>query len=169
MSDTTMRGVAAERMRREALTERLTNLGEVSSTETAHFHQTVAARYGLGVTDMKALSALLQEGPVTAGALAQRLSLTTGAVTAVIDRLERRELVMRAPDPNDRRKVIVAANQRTLASRDNLYINIGQAFAELFASYSLEQLEFLVTFYEASISLTRRETARLAAPADDHA
>lgn len=153
---------ADDQTRRATLTQQLWALGEVSSTETAHFHQMAAARYGLGVTDMKTLSALMQEGPVTAGALAQRLSLTTGAITAVIDRLERRALVARTPDPTDRRKVIVVVNERTLASRDNLYTGIGEAFARLFATYTLEQLEFLAQFYEASIALTRRETARLA-------
>ncbi|MFI5278701.1 MAG: hypothetical protein ACHQ1E_15610, partial [Ktedonobacterales bacterium] len=70
--------------RRAALEQQLSTLGEVFSTETALFHQAAAATYGLGITDMKTLSALLQEGPMTAGQLATRLSLTTGAVTSVI-------------------------------------------------------------------------------------
>src|SRR5579859_4631546 len=130
-----------ERSRRKALAERLYALGEVASTETALFHQAAAAKYGLGITDMKTLSVLMQEGPMTAGRLAQRLSLTTGAVTNVIDRLQRRGFVSRAPDPDDRRKVIVIVNQEALASSGNVYLSIGQAFSELFETYSSEELE----------------------------
>ena len=155
-------GDNAERNRRKALAEQLYALGEVASTETALFHQAAAAKYGLGITDMKTLSVLMQEGPMTAGRLAQRLSLTTGAVTNVIDRLQRRGLVSRAPDPDDRRKVIVIVNQEALASSGNVYLSIGQAFSELFETYSSEELEFLVRFYQASIELNRREIEKLA-------
>lgn len=151
-----------ERNRRKALAEHLYTLGEVASTETALFHQAAAAKYGLGITDMKTLSVLMQEGPMTAGRLAQRLSLTTGAVTNVIDRLQRRGFVSRAPDPDDRRKVIVIVNQEALASSGNVYLSIGQAFSELFETYTTEQLEFLVRFYQASIELNRREIEKLA-------
>src|SRR5262245_50308141 len=138
-------------------------LGEMASTETALFHQVAAAKVGLGITDMKALSALVLEGPMTAGQLTKRLSLTTGAVTSVIDRLERQRLVRRMPDPTDRRKVIVAVNEQTLASGDNIYRSMGTAFGELLAGYSTEQLEFLVRFYRAQIELTKREIAKLTA------
>jgi len=74
--------------RREQLTQRLRNLGELSSTETALFHQQAAAAYGVGITDMKALQLLLQDGPLTPGELAARLKLTSGAVTSVLDRLK---------------------------------------------------------------------------------
>lgn len=147
---------------RKALADQLQFLGQMSSTETALFHQVAAARYGLGVTDMKTLSALQQEGPMTAGQLAKRLSLTTGAVTNVIDRLERQDFVKRAPDARDRRKVIVTINQEKLDSGENVYLSMGQAFSKLYENYSTEQLEFLVRFYEAQIELTKHEIAKLA-------
>ena len=99
---------------------------------------------------------------MTAGRLAQRLSLTTGAVTNVIDRLQRRGFVARAPDPEDRRKVIVLVNTDALAASGNVYLSIGQAFSELFETYTTEQLEFLARFYQASIELNRREIEKLA-------
>lgn len=153
---------AREGERRRTLIDQLQTLGEISSTETALFHQTAAAAYGLGITDMKALSALLQEGPMTAGQLARRLSLTTGAVTSVIDRLQRQGLVRRAPDADDRRRVIVMVDQERLASGPNVYASMGEAFYRLFETYSTERLEFLVRFYEASIEITRGEIAKLA-------
>ncbi len=154
---------AKERERRQELANQLQFLGQMASTETALFHQAAAAKYGLGITDMKALSALQQEGPMVAGQLAKRLSLTTGAVTNVIDRLERQDFVTRIPDPHDRRKVIVAVNQAKLAAGENVYLSMGEAFYRLFETYSTEQLEFLVQFYRASIELNKQEIAKLAA------
>ncbi len=147
---------------RKALADQLQFLGQMSSTETALFHQAAAAKYGLGITDMKTLSALQQEGPMTAGQLAKRLSLTTGAVTNVIDRLERQDFVKRAPDARDRRKVIVTINDEKLATSENVYRSMGDAFDKLIEAYSIEQLEFLVRFYEALIELTKHEIAKLA-------
>src|SRR5581483_9048359 len=95
---------------RQQLMDRLAFLGQMLSTETAHFHHTAAAKQGLSVTDSKTVSALMQEGPMTAGQLAERLSLTTGAVTSVIDRLEGQNIVHRITDPKDRRKVVVHAD-----------------------------------------------------------
>ncbi|MGZ3638764.1 MAG: MarR family winged helix-turn-helix transcriptional regulator [Ktedonobacterales bacterium] len=150
------------REHRQTLADRLQFLGQMASTETALFHQAAAARYGLGITDMKTLSALQQEGSMTAGQLAKRLSLTTGAVTNVIDRLERQNFVKRVPDARDRRKVIVTINQEKLDAGENVYLSMGEAFSKLLENYSTEQLEFLVRFYEASIELTKREIAKLA-------
>ena len=86
---------------RSELTARLTDLGAMDATETALFQQAAAARYGLGISEMKALDVLMREGPQTAGALAGKLNLTTGAITGVIDRLERRSIATRRPDPSD--------------------------------------------------------------------
>jgi DNA-binding MarR family transcriptional regulator len=152
---------------RAQLFAQLYMLGETSSTETALFHQAAAARYGLGITDMKTLGVLMQEGAMTAGQIAKRLSVTTGAVTSLIDRLERRNLVIRGPDPTDRRKVIVSVNAQTLASGENVYRSIGEAFARLYATYTTEELEFLVRYFRSQIELTKQETAKLGADSDE--
>jgi MarR family transcriptional regulator, organic hydroperoxide resistance regulator len=146
---------------RAELTQRLRDLGELRSSETALFHQEAAAVYGLGITDMKALQLLLQDGPLTPGDLAGRLKLTSGAVTSVLDRLERREMILREPHPDDRRKVIVRADHEKLAAGENVYASIGDAFATLHDGLTIDQLRFLIEYYESSIALTRAETAKL--------
>ena len=152
--------------RREKLIARLQLLGEQESTETAMFHQAAAASYGLGITDMKALQIVLREGPQTAGQLATRLRLTTGAVTSVLDRLERQSLIIRSQHPEDRRKIIVSANTKTLTDGDNVYRSIGDAYAAMQQGFTTAELEFLVRYYEGSIEVTRREIARLGESAD---
>lgn len=146
---------------RKALMSQMQYLGQMVSTETALFHQAAAAKLGLGITDMKTVSTLLQEGPVTAGQLAQRLNLTTGAVSNVIDRLEQQNFVKRAPDDKDRRKVIVTVNQEKLSPADNVYRSMGEAFEKLLETYSTQELEFLVKFYQATVELTMLESAKL--------
>jgi DNA-binding MarR family transcriptional regulator len=150
-----------EAERRQALIDRLEFLGQMASTETALFHQTAAAKFGLGITDMKTISVLLQEGPLTAGQLAKRLSLTTGAVTNVIDRLERRDIMKREPDETDRRKVVVAVQPEKIAEFNEVYNSMGEAFAKLLRTYSIEELEFLVRHDQMTIDLTMKEIAKL--------
>jgi DNA-binding MarR family transcriptional regulator len=151
-----------ESERRKALMEQLQFLGEVVSTETALFQHLAAAQHGFGITDMKTLSILLREGPMTAGEIGNRVRLTSGSVTTLIDRLERRDLVKRQPHANDRRKVIVTVNQEKLAAGDDVYRSMGDAFARLLETYSTEQLEFLVQFHMATLELTKKEIAKLA-------
>lgn len=146
---------------RQALIDQMQFLGQMSSTETALFHQTAAEKNGLGITDMKTMSTLMQEGPMTAGQLATRLSLTTGAVTSVIDRLEQHGAVKRTTDPKDRRKVIVKADLSHLEQAGKTYDSIGHTFEKLLKTYTTTQLEFLVEYYKISIELTKQEIAKL--------
>ena len=147
--------------RRSELIARLMVLGELDATQTALFQQAAAATYGLGITEMKALSILTREGACTAGQLAAGLHLTSGAVTGVVDRLVRRGFARRTPDEHDRRRVVIEADLATLASGENVYRSIGDAFATLHAGYTTEQLEFLVRHVETSIEITKRETEKL--------
>lgn len=146
---------------RAALIDRLRVLGERNATETAVFQQAAAAHYGLGVSDMKALGVLVREGRATAGRLAEELHLTTGAVTGVIDRLTRRGVARRTPDPDDRRKVLVEPDLAALAEGENVYLAISRAFDELHAGYRQQDLEFLADYLERSIQITHEQTARL--------
>src|SRR5438309_10315862 len=103
---TGQRGVSRERL------ERLAALGRELSGVTLMLHSRLAEQLGLSATDHKCLElAMRAEGPLTAGRLAELSGLSTGAVTGVIDRLERAGYVSRARDPNDRRKVLVQVNK----------------------------------------------------------
>ena len=73
----------------------------------ASFFRLAAARVGIAVTDMQVIDLLDLTGPSTAGQLADLTGLTTGAITRILDRLEKAGLVRRERDPYDGRKVIV--------------------------------------------------------------
>ena len=78
-----------------------------SGAQGSLFSQAVAARVGISASDFECLDLVILESAVTPGRLAEASGLTTGAVTGVIDRLERAGFVRRAPDPTDRRRVLV--------------------------------------------------------------
>jgi DNA-binding MarR family transcriptional regulator len=87
---------------------RFGNLGRETSTLTVLRHARIAEKMGLSGTDHKALDLVRQaDGPMTAGRIAELTALSTGAVTGVIDRLEKAGFVRRVRDPQDRRKVFV--------------------------------------------------------------
>lgn len=147
--------------KRRALRAELQFLGQMSSTETALFHQKAADYYGLGITEMKTISILMQEGALTAGQLAERLNITSGAVTNLLDRLEKTKAVQRKSDPDDRRRVIITLTHGAFQKDENIYQSMGTTFDALMQTYSTEELEFLVRYYAKSIELTKAEIAKL--------
>ena len=54
------------------------------------------------------LICFLEDGPHTVRGLAERLNVAKPAITRALDRLEQFDLVRRAPDPRDRRSVLVS-------------------------------------------------------------
>src|SRR5204863_5276286 len=93
---------------RDSLLGDLARSAQRAATDGILFHQAVADRLGLHVSDLRCLNILLEAGSVPAGEIGERTGLTTGAVTRMVDRLERAGYVRREPDPTDRRRVIVS-------------------------------------------------------------
>ena len=94
-------------MRKEEIIEAINDKFREMSTETIMFHQAVADILGLHITDHKCLDFIYRFGAMPAGRLADLTGLTTGAVTGIIDRLEKAGYVRRISDPKDRRRTIV--------------------------------------------------------------
>jgi DNA-binding MarR family transcriptional regulator len=75
--------------------------------------EAVAAQNGLNRTDLRCLGILYRRGRVTAGELADESGLTPGAITTVLDRMERGGYANRVADPTDRRRVLVTSTDAT--------------------------------------------------------
>lgn len=149
---------------RTALLEPLIRLmGFRLSTATVLYHTAIAEHLGVSATDLKCYSILMQSGPMTAGELAERTGLTTGAITGVVDRLEKAALARRAPDPTDRRRVVVELipDSQRHAEIQQLYEPMGQSIIALTASYSDEEIATLTDFLSKASSVLETETARL--------
>src|SRR5215470_16181872 len=95
---------------RAELVRQLGHEARVSTLWTVLLHNAIASRSGINVTDMQCINLLQLRGPMTPGQLADAMFLTTGgAITAVIDRLEKAGMVRRHRDDEDRRRVLVEA------------------------------------------------------------
>jgi DNA-binding MarR family transcriptional regulator len=111
--------------------------------------QTVANHVGLNPADMECLDLLLQEGPSTAGRLAEVTGFTTGSVTGLIDRLEAAGYVRRAPNPRDRRSVLVEPIiERIERDIGPYYAAIRRSMDALAARFSDEELRVVLRFFE---------------------
>jgi DNA-binding MarR family transcriptional regulator len=93
---------------RAVLLQELENAMRKASAQGTMFAKAVADRAGISSSDMDCMDFLNFEGRMTAGRLAELTGLTTGAITGVIDRLEKAGFVRRERDESDRRKVFIA-------------------------------------------------------------
>jgi DNA-binding MarR family transcriptional regulator len=123
--------------------------------------QAVAERFGLASSDLECLDLALLSGGATAGDFARATGLTTGAITGVIDRLERAGYVRRERDPGDRRKVIVRARPAMTRRIAPLYDSLQREMTTLWSRYSDAQLALILDFLTRSCDLAVLEIAKL--------
>src|SRR5215469_4908390 len=119
--------------KRSELLNKLWDLGRKVSTQTVFLHQAIAQTVGLNATDTKCIDLILRQpdGIATAGQLSQMTGLTTGAITHILDRLERRKFIERVRDTKDRRKVFVRVLPRSLEPLGPKYETMGKAYMAL--------------------------------------
>ncbi|MGH9057493.1 MAG: MarR family winged helix-turn-helix transcriptional regulator [Acidimicrobiales bacterium] len=130
------------------------------SLESGFFVGAIATSMGMGSTDFACLSVLLREGPATAGRLMDRTGLTSGAITGVVDRLERGGWVRRETDPEDRRRVIVVALPDRLGDLQARMAPMLEAAAKLQGSYRAEQLRAVLSYVRDAARMLAEQTAR---------
>ena len=87
----------------ESSANQLVNALRVLQTALDHHDASVSAAQSMGRSDWRCLRWLVEEGPRSPGAIQRYLGLTSGSVTALLDRLEKRGFIVRCADPADRR------------------------------------------------------------------
>lgn len=117
-------------------------------------NQRVADQLGVHRTDLRCIDVLSREHPMTAGRLAEVSGLTTGAVTAVIDRLEAAGYAYRVPDPNDRRRVLVEPTERVAEIGRRVYGDLVKQTAGLLEGYSDYELLRIFDFIQRGRQVT---------------
>src|SRR4026208_1865410 len=112
-------------------------LSQQYAYNSIQMHEAIARKAGLSGTDHKYLGFLIEKGQMTAGELSNLTGLTTGAVTGLIDRLEKKKLVKRQFAKDDRRKVIIEPNTKNItALLGPLYKEFRNKSEKLIASFS---------------------------------
>jgi len=146
----------------EDVRARFVALSRELSAATVLFHSQVAGRVGLSATDHKCLDlAVSADRPLTAGQIADRSGLSTGAVTGVIDRLERAGYVRRVRDPDDRRKVLVEVSRANLTKYGDAFEGIGSALGEMLGGYSTAELAIIERYLGQLVEITKSEAQKL--------
>jgi DNA-binding MarR family transcriptional regulator len=147
--------------KRDAIIEALNREMRNVTGQSVLYSQAAADRLGINPTDFECLGLLQQYGTMTAGRLAELTGLTTGAITGVVDRLEKGEFVQRESDPEDRRRVIIRMLPKREAEALGLTGSMQNAASALYDQYSDEQLAVILDFLSKGNKLGLEETLKL--------
>jgi DNA-binding MarR family transcriptional regulator len=150
-------------MANEELIQTIIDKYREMSIEAVMFHQAVADELGLYITDHKCMDIIHRFGAMPAGRLGEMTGLTTGAITGMIDRLEKAGYVRRANDPKDRRKTIVepVRNKRLERKIEMIFTPLHERMHKFLSLYSDDELSFILNSTTKLIEQTREESKRL--------
>ncbi|MET0387053.1 MAG: MarR family transcriptional regulator [Polyangiales bacterium] len=148
----------AEASRKE-LIQAIIGQARHGSTRSVMLHAVVAERLGLNASDHKTADLLHSEAGVsTPGRLAELTGLSTGAITGVLDRLERAGFVVREADPTDRRRVLVRLTPQRAPNMERIFSPLMQGLSRLCDNYTTPQLELILSFMRASNEMAEKAT-----------
>ncbi len=139
----------------------LMRAGRETSRLSMVFRYAIADRLGLTVSDLECLDFLADAGSATAGQVAQRTNLTTGAVTSMLRRLQQAGYLTAARDPADRRRVIVTPRPERTAELERPYERFAERAAQLIEGYSVEEITLLVRHNDRMQAMYLAELDRL--------
>jgi DNA-binding MarR family transcriptional regulator len=131
------------------------------SIGTVLFHQAVGQLLGVNVTDMKCLDIMTLKGSASPSELAEHTGLSTGATTAMLDRLENAKLIERRPHPTDRRATLVVLSQEAMRKLPAMFESLAKAMETLVLGYSEKELKVLVDFFAKVDVLWKEEREKL--------
>ena len=118
---------------------------------------------GVNRTDGRCLDVIQQTGRISAGELADRAGLTSGSVTAVIDRLEAKGYVRRAADPEDRRRVLVELTDLMEHRAWELWGPLAQRGIPRLERLSVSEIELLIRYMHFATELNETRAAEIRA------
>jgi DNA-binding MarR family transcriptional regulator len=138
------------------------DLGTGLSDAVVLFHDALGSLMGLSAADHKALGILRREGPMSASRLAGRTGLTPGAVTGLVDRLEAVGLAGRERDPEDRRRLVVAATAPTSPDVLAALQGLGDAMAGVTAQFTDAELAVVARWVALTTDALRGQVDAIA-------
>jgi DNA-binding MarR family transcriptional regulator len=121
----------------------------------------LARRAGISETDLDALEHLEAEGPLTQKDLGNRLSITSGAVTMLVDRLEATGWVRRGPHPTDRRCIVLELTSRAEQDQPAGLVRFHDRIRAIARSVPAEHREVVAAFLDAAAEAAASAAADL--------
>lgn len=125
------------------------------------FQNAVDAWAGLNPTDMECLRLLFFKGSATPSELGRQTGLTSGATTAMLDRLQKAGLIERQANPADRRGTLITPTLSAAEKAASWFESARNAQRALIASYSERELEIIADVFERFAKLWDQEREKL--------
>jgi DNA-binding MarR family transcriptional regulator len=149
------------REKRQILVAELIRLARAHEAANNAFDEVAREKLGINRTDLRCLNIIENEGPLTAGHLAELSGLTTAAVTSVLDRLERVGYARRVRDQPDRRQVLVEVTPLLAERATPIWGPLGEEARSTLGRMSADELQALIDFYRLGIELNERHIERV--------
>ena len=146
---------------KEKLIAELLEQFRISGSQDHAFDNVAAERLGINRTDLACLDVITRVGPVTAGEVAAAAGLTTGAVTAVVDRLERAGYARRVRDDEDRRRVMIEATPEFLRRAERIWDPIAADWRRMIRRHTAQELALMVEMMRAGNEIEARHIDRV--------
>jgi DNA-binding MarR family transcriptional regulator len=148
-------------MTQDELQKKVILIAREYGIRTALFRHAIASILEINDTDMECMGLMYHKWTSTPSELCELLGLSSGAVTAMLDRLEKRELIQRIANPDDRRGTIIQVNKKTAQTVAPLFDPLRKAQQDLTATYSLKDLSLILDFFNKSIAMWENERDNL--------
>lgn len=143
----------------DSLFENFRTVSRKYSDASIIMHEAIARKAGLSGTDHKYLGLILQHKELTAGDISKLTGLTTGAVTGLIDRLEKKKLLKRQLTKDDRRKVIIIPNiENSMKLLQPIFSELQQKTADFVASFTEREIQIIERYFRGATTIMN-ETA----------
>jgi DNA-binding MarR family transcriptional regulator len=143
------------------LVDELLHLARAHEAANEAFDEVAREKLGVNRTDLRCLNIIDNEGPLTAGRLAELSGLTTAAVTSVLDRLEHAGYARRIRDQQDRRQVRVEVTPLLAERATPIWGPLGEEARSTLGRMTAAELQALIDFYRLGIALNQRHVERL--------
>ena len=134
------------RQSKQELLDAISDQFRISQNWSDAFDETASEILGINRTDMRVIDIVTRMGRATAGEVAKQAALTTGGVTAVVDRLEKAGYLRRVRDEDDRRRVWLEATPELHEKSWEIWGPLSDLWQSRAGNLSREQLEFVLEF-----------------------
>ena len=125
------------------------------------FRNIIFEKLGVNVTDMECLGFLFSKRIATPTGLAKYTGLSSGATTAMLDRLEKGGFIERRPNPDDRRGTFIVLAKSGAEKVAPWFAPVGKAQDELISNYSEKELQLISDFFERYAKIWEQERMKL--------
>lgn len=147
---------------RRGLVDQAALAARVQQNAYDRFEDAAAEYFGVNRTAMRCMDVLERAGRLSAGEIARQTGLSSGAVTALLDRLERAGWVRRLRDATDRRRILVELTEQAHRGAAEVYGPLAETLSE-YETYSDAELQLITSYIRRGSELLLEHAARIEA------